>query len=239
MKKYILLPVLILLFAQVFSQKANDKKFRFGLKFAPAIGWMKPDNKLYASNSIKFNYAYGLITDFNFTSNYGFSTGLEVNYNGGILNYQPKSAFYVNSNDTFFVTSRNYRLRYINIPLTLKFKTNEIGTITYFGQFGMDAALKIKGLSDDQVSNNNNVTTNTDVDISNDINFIRLALNIGLGLELNLVGTTSMVIGVNYNNGFTNVLKKESKTLIDYNTKNPLAQKAITNYVSLTFGILF
>ncbi|MDD5570178.1 MAG: porin family protein [Bacteroidales bacterium] len=234
-------------FEASYSQsKANDKNFRFGLKAVPAFAWLKPDNKAFEAKPPKFSFAYGLMTDFNFTSNYAFSTGVEINNNGGVLGFPTApdvdSTYYIPDKDTnkFYLKTRTYRLRYITLPILLKLRTNEIGAMTYYGQFGVDAGFKIKAFGDDEgtVQGTNTITKNESVDIQKDINFLRLALNIGLGFELNLAGTTSLVVGVNYNNGFTNVLKKDSKNLKDVKGV-ALQQNAISNFVSLTVGILF
>ncbi|MFA6924225.1 MAG: porin family protein [Bacteroidales bacterium] len=246
-KLFCLVFITLFLFEISYSQsKPNDKNFRFGLKAVPSLAWMKPDSKLFESKSPKFCFAYGLMTDFNFTSNYAFSTGIEITNNGGTLVFPippDDSTYYKPEKDTskkFYILNRNYKLRYITLPVLLKLRTNEIGSMTYFGQFGVDVGFKIKALANDEgkTEGTSNVTTNEAVDIASDINFLRLALNIGLGFELNLAGTTSLVVGVNYNNGFTNVLKKDSKDLFD-KKGIALKQNAISNFVSLTLGILF
>ena len=242
MKKILFLIIIALISTNVvFSQKANDKKFRFGLEISPAVGWMKTDNKNYSTSGVNFAYAYGLMTDFNFSSNYAFATGIEVNNNGGLLSYTKDLVY---NTDKFNVTSTNYKLRYLNIPLSLKLRTNEIGTITYYGQFGVDLGIKIKALANEDGIADGSTTTSTltDVNVSKDVEFARLALNIGLGLEMNLVGSTSFIIGINYNNGFTNVLKSNSNLLLSGNVASSTAAanpKLISNFIALKLGILF
>ena len=66
----------------------------------------------------------------------------------------------------------------------------------------------------------------------------RTGLNIGAGAEWNLSGNTSLVFGVTYNLGFSNVLKGESKFLL--NTKNEaFKQKATSQNILITVGVLF
>ena len=83
------------------------------------------------------------------------------------------------------------------------------------------------------------------------MNFFSAALNFGLGVEMNLSGSTSLLIGANYNLGFTNVVKKESGYLekrtngptydIDPNdyTQTKMPQVIKSNGVVLTVGVLF
>jgi hypothetical protein len=40
--------------------------------------------------------------------------------------------------DSIISTSSNYTLQYIEIPITMKLKTNEIGSLTYYVQIGVE-----------------------------------------------------------------------------------------------------
>jgi len=236
----------------VFAQESGSL-FHFGLKVAPALSWFTPDNKKFSNERYKMGFGYGLITEFGFSKNYAFSTGLEVLNAGGRLIFpqSPDSTYYTilnedvtpNRTDTFLLTKRTYALRYVNLPLHLKLKTNQIGSMTYFGEFGFDASILWRARSDDFGSFLGALPTTLEgVDIAKDANFIRLALNVGLGAEYNLSGSTSVVFSINYNNGFTNALRKNSKTLHPYKygrKSNALEQSAVFNYVGVTAGILF
>lgn len=249
---FLVVIVMIFLGRPVFAQESGSL-FHFGLKAAPALSWFNPDNKKFSNERYRIGFGYGLITEFGISKNYAFSTGLEVLNAGGRLIFpqSPDSTYYAvlnedvtpNRTDTFLLSKRIYMLRYVNIPLHLKLKTNQIGPMTYFGEFGFDASILWKAHSDDFGSFIGELPiTLPDVDIAKDANFIRLALNIGLGAEYNLSGSTSVVFSVNYNNGFTNALKKNSKTLHPYKygrKSNSLEQNAVFNYVGFTVGILF
>jgi hypothetical protein len=249
MKKFVLLPflfVMIFMNGSLFAQETNGSGthlFHFGLKVSPALSWFAPGDKTFTNDGSRLGFGYGLITEFGFSKNYAFSTGLEILNAGGKLGF-PDSTLYTlpdvahpKLTDTFLLKRRTYKLRYVDIPLLLKLKTNAIGSMTYFGQFGIDAAILWQATANDNVDG---ITpTNSDVDISKDINFIRLALNVGLGAELNLSGSTSLVFSINYNNGFTNALRKKSKMLYNKNFDTHLVQTAVFNYVGLTVGVLF
>ena len=252
MKKIaLLLIVFFTLFTNglLFSQDSgNNHLFHFGLKVSPSISWLAPSTQKFTDNGVNLGFGYGLITEFGFTKNYAFSTGLEILNAGGKLGFpkSPDTTFYTILNqdvspsrtDIFSLLQRSYKLRYVNVPLLLKLKSNQIGAMTYFGQFGFDLSFKWQASSNDDVSLNGTETTRNDVDISKDINFLRLALNVGLGAEYNLSGSTSLVFSVVYNNGFTNTLKNSSKMLFDKHF-NALTQKAVFNYVALNVGVLF
>ncbi len=75
----------ILFFTLAFAAATNaqDTKLHFGLKAAPSLAWLHSSTKDYDGNGSKFGFSYGLITEFNFSDNYAFATGLDVAYRGG------------------------------------------------------------------------------------------------------------------------------------------------------------
>ncbi|MGL5892881.1 MAG: hypothetical protein ACRC3B_23515, partial [Bacteroidia bacterium] len=129
------------------------------------------------------------------------------------------------------------------IPLTLKLKTNEIGYLTYFGQFGVNASVRARSRVNDEINLVPGGAGETPEKLmnSNDMQLMKLALNGGLGAEYNIQGSTSLVFGINYINGFTNVAKKESRYLFrtPTNNNNALKQDFRANAVQITVGVLF
>ena len=243
------LSILLLLFCflsvgkTVFAQGENElKNFRFGLKAQPSLGWYKPEEiKKYSSGGIKIKFGYGLITEFRLSKVASFQTGLEINSSGGIIEYLD-STYFVPSGDTnkFYMKTRNYSVNYIDLPISLKLKSSEIGAITYWGQFGLNASIRWKAKATD-VGHFKNTTTDVTqdpLDITSDMSLIQLGLNVGIGIEYNLAGSTSLLVGVNYHNGFTNIMRSESKLLLD-KTATAIKQNTKANFVSLTVGVLF
>ncbi len=252
MKKLVLFPIVI---AMMFLSKTlvaqdgenNFKNFRFGLIVQPDLAWYKPDNtKLFESSGSRIKFAYGLATEFRLNKVACFNTGIMVNYAGGGLNFLQDSTFYKIQTETgvdttiFFIKSRHYNMIYADIPITLKMKTPEIGSMTYFGQFGINLSVRTKARALDKgtLKNTNVESTQENVDITKDMNIFQIGINIGAGAEYNLAGSTSVVFSINYHNGFSNIMKKESEFLIDKFGK-ALKQDTQSNYVSLTIGILF
>ncbi|MBS1546468.1 MAG: PorT family protein [Bacteroidetes bacterium] len=204
---------------------AQEKSVRFGIKVAPNFGWIKPDTKELKNDGSRFGYTFGLMGDFMLGSNqnYAFATGLFLNNVGG------KSTF--PSGDQNLGTESKYQ--YIELPLTLKLKTNEIGYMTYYGQIGFGTAFNISAKSDfdtyDPVAKK--ITRVTDEDIMDNTQLFKASLIVGAGLEFNFSGNTSAMIGVTYNNGFTNInkdIKVGDKEL-----------KAKQNYLELSLGVFF
>lgn len=239
-----------------FSQEENNlKNFRFGLKATPTISWYKPDDKKKLNGAgARFKFGYGLITEFRLSNVAVFATGLQVDYDGGRLSFID-SAYYFFAQDEIIsvkdtagrnaeqyrLISREYNVTYVTLPLTLKMKTKEIGMLTYFGQFGLNTSFRVKArVNDELVSEAKNTADQSDLNMGDDMNLFKFALNVGAGAEYNLSGSTSIVFGLNYLNGFSNVLKNESRYL-QKGKKDQTAfkQKATSNGIVITVGILF
>ena len=270
MKKLVLISIVIsVLFIgkSSFAQggENNLKNFRFGLIGQPSIAWYKPDNtELLESKGSKLKFTYGLVTDFRLNKVASFSTGIEAHYSGGGLGIKQNNdvirdtvIYHIkDTKDTLMLSTRSYRVSYITIPLTLKMKTSDIGGFTYFGQFGVDLSIKTKARS---ITDNGYIwkcpyslpltesEPKKNLDITKDMSLFNIGLNIGAGFEYNLEGTTSILISVNYHNGFTNVFHSTSEELKKA-TYNSVTQKYVysdykqnvtSNYVSLAVGILF
>jgi len=242
----ILAVILLFSIKTVFAQDdGNDmKNFRFGLKVKPNITWYKPDDALkFESDGAKMKFSYGLMTEFRLSKIICFSTGLEINSTGGGIIYKDTTYYIPNpSTDTlkFYVSKRTFKANYVDIPITLKMKTPEIGTMTYFGQFGVNASIRWNAKTSDKghFANSTTEVAQPQPDATSELGFIQLGLNVGGGFEMNLAGTTSFTVSVNYHNGFTNALRGNSKILLD-KTATAVKQNVKAKALSLSVGILF
>lgn len=248
MKKLLILAICALMMTPVFAQEASSDNssspgFRFGIKVTPNVSWFRPaDVKALEGNGGKVKIGFGLITEFSLAKNYSFATGIEFpNFSGGNLKFKTDSVSYTTEeSDTFYIASRSYNLQYVEIPLTLKLKTNEIGYLTYFGHVGAQLGVRTKATSKDEgvIHGSNTNTEIKDVDINKEVFLLKAALTIGAGAEYNFSGNTSLVFGLNYMYGITNALKKQSTTLRNVDG-TPFQQKANLDQVVLTVGVLF
>jgi len=216
------LSILLIITFFTFNSFAQIDRFTFGLKFSPSISWLKSSTKGLDSEGSKLGFSYGIMTDFNFTDNYSFATGLDITYRGGVLSTV--------LNDSLYRGTTTYRLQYIEIPLTLKMRTNEIGYFTYFGQFGLVPGINIRAKGDVEFSPTiagfPNKATEDDIDLKDEINVPTLSLLIALGTEYSLAGDTRLMIAFAFNNGFIDVL--DNKSL-----------KATSSYFALNLGVFF
>jgi hypothetical protein len=185
---------------------------------------------------------------------------------GASLNFsESANVRYDSQLDTNQYRLRNRLLRYdyVNIPITLKLMTNEIGYFTYFGQFGVDISILASAKARDKAEI---VTTTTDSvgtvtetfgaavqgdfkGIYNQTSFANIKLRIGAGFEWNFSGNTSLVVSVSYHNGFIDLVRDANADKIanseglyrfdDVRNKTPFELNANLHHVALNVGILF
>ena len=231
----------------------EDRKFRFGLQFSPNISWFKANSTGHEGEGAKMGFSYGLSVEYFITNNYLFSTGIFIlNAKGSLSN----KLFYVDESSIYTAdVETNYKPKYIELPIMLKLRTNEIGYLTYFSQFGFNTGFNFSSSSEaiyTYTKANDPFLTTTTVDTkdnSNEINWLNLALVIGGGVEYNISGNTSLFLGLTYNNGFLNQLDTKipafdsnGNVVVDSNNNPVLTEKeasANLNYIALNIGIYF
>lgn len=222
----------------------DDQSVRFGIKLSPNVGWLRSDTKGLSSEGTKVGFTFGLMADFplGIAGNYAFASGLYLTNVGG--GFTSKLAFVEDSSGPEIIKAMqtDLSLRYVDIPLTIKMKTNEIGYMRYFGQVGFMPSFNIRAKADFEVpvttgtlSNGTPIVRSFELkeseDFLDDTNLFRAALVIGGGMEYNFSGRTSLMVGVTYNNGFTNILKN-----VEYDGKKA---KVLNDFLELSVGVFF
>lgn len=226
MKKSIILLTIVFCFIME-SAISQEKPFVFGIRIGPSIGWMKPDSKGYENQGTDVGFSWGFLAEFHLMENYAINTGFNISYLNATLKY-PET---VNGEDG--ILNRGYRLKYVEIPMTLKMKTNDFNGISYFGIIGFGAGFRLSAKAKDKFVPNGGAQEDIENDISDDIKSVRASLILGVGLEYPMGGDTKIIGGLNFNNGINDILSNQ-------NTFDPsINHKAINNYFELYFAILF
>lgn len=197
MKKAFFITLVMFTAGSTFAQKA-----RIGLTFSPTFGFLRTLDQNLETSGSRAGFSYGLLFDYRIDNNerYAFSTGLFHSLTGGnYIAHYPDSA----GTDTLTVT-HNLKPQYINVPLTLRLRTNEIGYITYYGQFGLNLGVMVSP-RENRVSVPVQPTDGNNVRIENNV-IPNIALQIGGGIEYSLSGATALIIGLFYDNGFTGLV---------------------------------
>ena len=223
MKKIIFAALCLLLAGNTNAQNntAPYYGFRIGLTAHPTFGTISAEEG--NSRGMNLGFVYGLIGDFNFAAHYSFNTGITITTINGKSTEINAMPYHANSSGTVSVAyDLKYKMKYIEIPMMIKFKTSKIGELKWFGQVGLSNGFKIRARQDAEVLNK---VLADDVNSGSWIRFYRAGLVIGGGGEFDLGGHTSLMAGISLNRGLTNITTSKN---------------AVRNhFVSLNLGVFF
>ncbi len=219
--KQILLPLLLFSITAIgFSQK----HIKLSFTGSPSVNWMVTNSADAERGNSTFGYDFGLNADFYFAGDerYSLLTGLLIANTGGELNYRNDSDFSFSGIILPASSTIRYRLRYVEIPFSLKLKTEQFRRVRYWGQLGLTSMVNIdaKGDSKDNALDKTN--------INDEINLFNLDMNLGAGVDYDLSGSNSITAGIIFQNG-----------LIDVTTNNAFSDKTIINSLKLKIGLNF
>lgn len=219
----------------------DDVGVRFGLKLSPNLSFVNPETKNVKANGAGLGFTFGLMLELPIggTGNYRFATGL--NLNSMKAKFSEEYTYVDNLVDPKKTRdlSRDVALQYVELPLTVKLMTNEIGYMRYFAVVGAGNAFNVKAKADfvtpkviatlpdadktpvvekfEEIENEN---------YQDDIALYKASLIVGAGFEYNFSGNTALMVGLTYNNGFTNILDIDGA-------------KAKAHYLELSIGVFF
>lgn len=189
----------------------KSQDMQFSLYADPLISWFSTDTKETVNNGVRPGFSFGLSYDRYFAENYAFSTGIFLVNAAGKVNYT----------DTIDIEFKNsilelpaeediiYKIQYLSIPLGLKFKTNQIGYLTFFSNIGLDPKIVIAAKADIPEQ------SIEDENISEELNSFNLGYHLALGTEYSLGGRTALVFGLSYENNFLDITKDKEGQPVD------------------------
>jgi hypothetical protein len=220
MKRLILSVLIVAIAVSGFSQK----HIRLSFIGSPSIDWMSSNNTESKSQKISLGYDFGLSGDYYLSEDerYCFTTGLQISNLGGELTYRTGSDFQFSGSTLPNLSQIKYHLRYVEVPLGIKLKTDEFHRVRYWGMFGISPMVNISAKGD----SNNGTLYKTN--ITDEVNLFNLGMNIGLGFDFDLGGNNSVTAGLIFQNG-----------LLDVTKDNVVADKTVVNSLKLKFGLIF
>jgi hypothetical protein len=183
-------------------------------------------------------FSWGFISDFAITENYYVGTGFNLSYLNGKYSYPHLISEPITDTTSIDYTgsmTRKTNLRYIDLPVTLKMKTNKFDALQVYGQIGFSLGFNIKAKAEDNFSyqvDGEYMSQDDEHDISDDVTLLKGSLVLGGGIEYYIDNSTSIVAGITYYNGISNVLKGNNAVTGD-------KQKATPHYIELTLGVIF
>lgn len=220
MKRIFILSILIVLFSNSWGQA----RLRLSFTGSPSVNWMKSNNEFAAKEKLVLGYDFGINGDIFFNENerYALSTGLQILNTGGSVTYQTDIPFEFSGETLPTSVKIRYRLKYLEVPLAIKLKTDQFHRTRYWCQFGLSSMINIGANGD---SNDGSLKK---ANINDEINLFNLAMNVGLGFDFDLGGSNSLTAGLVFHNG-----------LNDVTTNNSFNDRTIINSVKLKVGLIF
>jgi hypothetical protein len=202
----------------------SQQHIRLSFIADPSVNWMRTSSSSVANGRSTLGYDFGLNADCYFSDDerYSLSTGIQITNTGGELAYHSSSGFKFSGENLTASPKIKYQLRYVEIPLSIKLRTDEFNRARYWGLFGLSAMVNIssKGTSNDGVLNKTN--------INDEVNLFNLAMNVGIGFDYDLGGSNSFTTGLIFQNG-----------LMDVTSDNAFSDKTIINSLKLKIGLIF
>lgn len=196
------------------AQYSEGNKTQLGFTTSPTFGWFtfpSGQTPVIESDGMRTGFSYGVLADIPFSDNYYFSTALTVS----TLNAKATEPG---------ISTSVYKLQYMEVPLTLKLKSNEIESRRFYGQFGLNTGINI-GSKQDIMYTNSSTPDEKGKDIGNLINSFRAGLLLGGGAEWKMGENMNLLTGLSYSNGFSDVFDGDAK--------------AKNSYIALNLGIFF
>jgi hypothetical protein len=214
------------------TDRLSGQNISFGVFAEPVISWFSTNTSKTKNSGSLAGLNFGLTFNKYFSKNYAFSTGINILNAGGRLNNPTKAIKlkFDNPPDTIIQQGESvaYKIQYLSIPVGLKFKSNQIGYITFFSDFGIDPKFAIGGKVDVPYLN---IKGEAAMD---ELNKFNLSYHVMAGIEYSLGGSTSILLGLGYENNFLDVTKDIS--IPPYN--QPI-DKVTQNILKFRFGVNF
>lgn len=195
---------------------------RFSAHLDPQFAWLSSDDNAVMPDGSIFHMQVGLHMDYFFAPNYAFSMGLGINNLGGNLLYADSTDFTSKGEILTIEPDQSVKLnlQYVDIPVGLKLKTEELGYATFFLQVGFNPMIAIHA----KASSDNGILDKHD--ILDSVHRFCLGYHAGLGVEYQLGGHTALIGGLRWSAGLTDITNNDQA-----NVK--------TQAISIHLGILF
>ncbi len=195
---------LTILFCSI-SLIAGGQQFRYGFGFAPGNTWWVCEGDLYNAADKQLRVKYGLIIDQTIGKgeHIAITSGLNLNYTVGGMSS-------IEENQGVPEKEWEMRPRYLEIPLSLRLRTGQLGKLTLYAEGGAAAGYCYRSRGD---FTSDGVRQDTDLDyMAEGITSLyylqnNMSLTFGAGTEIALTETASLLIGFYFQKGLLNVVE--------------------------------
>lgn len=214
MKKFIFLAFIFTCGFQIIAQAQND--IRFGFQVSPNLTWLSSSDNTINGDGTNLGLRLGVMGEYYFAERYAITGGLGFAFGqGGSLKHDTGGNFFIESDlsnpnlnegdkplDDGVVLG--YKIQYIEIPIGLKMRTDEIGYFRYFAEIPV-FSLSFRAQSRGSILGQSIDGTQIDeeeLDINKDVTPINFSWGLGGGVEYSITSNAVLVAGLYYNNNF-------------------------------------
>ena len=244
MKHFIIGAIAICLITQL-----NAQDFSFGFEMSPSFSWLSSDDNQITTEGRNLGLRLGVLGEYYFQDNYALVSGIGFAFRqGGTLEHKIGGDFWRNSelsppdDSLHFLpdgSNLKYKIQYLEIPFSLKMRTNEFGYFRYFAEIPMlTFGFRTQGRGD--VSGGKNSENQK---INDDVNMVTVSWGLGVGLEYSINSDTRFVGGLYFRQGFIDVTDDDAvKIQYDMAGQPVLAQedsKSVIGSLTLRLAVLF
>ena len=238
MSRMIKLKTILLIGLMCWMTTGHSQDLRFGIQANPGLMWVKPDNADISSDGVRFAFDFGLVVDYVFGAEgrYAFNSGLNLQVSGAKL-----QGTRTDTSGATLQSMLTARINYLEIPMTIKLRSNQVGYFTFYGQLGMVAKFAVRSRADysierldaDQkvvVEEGDNVKFKNIPSYPNKIDKVRpfdMGLHTEAGMEYDISENTVLVAGLYFVTGFVDMFKDND------------GERVVSRNFGVRIGVLF
>jgi len=212
MRKIAFIIVIFVFGFQIVGKAQND--IRFGFQASPNITWISSSDNTISREGTNIGLRLGVMGEYYFSERYAITGGLGFAFGqGGSLQHEIGGNFFKESD--LSVENLNtgdkplpdgvilgYKIQYIEIPVGLKMRTDEIGYFRYFAEIPV---ITLSFRAQSRGSINAGEINEMDLDINKDVTPINLSWGLGGGVEYSITSNAVLVAGLYYNSSFIDI----------------------------------
>ncbi len=218
--------LLLLLFLLFSCKMANAQYYRFGVYISPVVSWFSTDIDDVKNEGARAGFNFNVSAEKYLSDRFSATGGISLISSGGRL-VSSKPTFFRFPNHTSTVAANNpivYRIRYLSFPVGIKYKTDEMGLFSYFGELGFDPKVVVRGRVDIPSIDIYGAKAMTE------IRRLNLGYHLNAGIDYSLDGNISLVLGLGFENNFLDVTKDVSEQEVDRTSQK---------FLKFIFGVNF
>jgi hypothetical protein len=195
------LPVIFLVV--ISTEISTAQGYKLGVYLAPSITWFSSDITEVDNQGSRPGMVYVINAEKPLSNNFFLTAGISImNAGGRLIAQDPIQLKLKNYTETVAAGEPViYRIHYLSIPAGIKARTNQIGSIMVFGDFGIDPKVVVLGKVDVPSLN---VEKESGMGEIKRFNF---GWHLHAGIEYPLGQRTAVALGLGFENNFADITK--------------------------------